>query len=289
MSNSPIVIITGLSGSGKSTAIKALEDSGFFCIDNLPLVLLPKLLDLKNEFAQGTFKLALVTDLREKDFVDRYPETFKELERQGYHAEIIFLESSEESLIRRYSQTRRQHPLSRPGVSLGESIREERGRLSDLRDMANRVIDTSNLTIHDLRALIIDHVTNVPLAERMRIDLLSFGYKFGLPYEADLVMDVRFLPNPFFVQELKNKDGRDPEVASYALGKDHAAPFLEKFGDLLLTLIPLYRQEGKSYLTIAVGCTGGRHRSVAVTESLADFLHRNNIQVFLKHRDIDKE
>ena len=288
MNSTPIVIITGLSGSGKSTAIKALEDSGFFCIDNLPLVLLPKLLDLKTEFAKEELRLALVMDLREKEFFARYHETFESLRGQGYNIQILFLEASDECLIRRYSQTRRQHPLGLPG-SLADNIRRERELLGDLRNTADRIIDTTHLTLHQLREIIIHHFTSVPSEERMRIDLVSFGYKFGIPSEADLVMDVRFLPNPFFIPELKPKDGRDAEVSAFVMKQKVTLPFLEKFCDLLLTLIPLYRREGKSYLTIAVGCTGGRHRSVAVAEALAEFLDRNSVGVFLKHRDIDRE
>ncbi|MBI4777059.1 MAG: RNase adapter RapZ [Deltaproteobacteria bacterium] len=288
MNSTPIVIITGLSGSGKSTAIKALEDSGFFCIDNLPLVLLPKLLDLKTEFTKEELKLALVMDLREKEFSVRYHKTFESLRVQGYNIQILFLEASDECLIRRYSQTRRQHPLGFPG-SLADNIRRERELLGDLRKTADRIIDTTHLTIHELREIIILHFTGAPSEERMRIDLLSFGYKFGIPSEADLVMDVRFLPNPFFIPDLKPKTGRDAEVFAFVMEQKETHTFLEKFSDLLLTLIPLYRREGKSYLTIAVGCTGGRHRSVAVAEALAEFLERNRVGVFLKHRDIDRE
>ncbi len=288
MDGGHIVIITGLSGSGKSTAIKALEDSGFFCIDNLPVVLLPELLELNAGISEKPSRLALVMDVREREFFSQCPGTFQGLRKRGHSLRIVFLEASDECLIRRYSQTRRQHPLPHPG-SLAESIRMERERFAVLRNMADLILDTTHMTPHQLRRTITDYFTEVPLGERMRIDLLSFGYKFGLPYEADLVMDVRFLPNPYFVPEMKAKDGRDPEVVRYVMEQEPAEPFLEKFGDLLLTLIPMYRKEGKSYLTIAVGCTGGRHRSVVVTESLAEFFNRHGIRVYLKHRDIGKE
>lgn len=288
MRNIKIIIITGLSGSGKTTAINALEDAGFFCIDNLPVVLLPKFLELRTETRSEITKLAVVMDLREREFIERYPEIFTELREQDYLLEILFLEASTETLLRRYSQTRRKHPLSAE-KNLLQGIEAERKELRDLREIADLVIDTSNYNVHELKEIILNHVLKAVPAKRMKIYLLSFGFKYGIPHDADLVIDVRCLPNPYFVPELKNLDGTSPIVKEYIDRWEETHVFLKKYLDLLAFLIPLYEKEGKSSLTIAVGCTAGRHRSVCITETIFQKLGKTTDFITLTHRDIELE
>ena len=288
MKTTNIVIVTGLSGSGKSTALRALEDAGYFCIDNLPVILLPRLLDLGSEFGTQSIRLGLVMDLREKDFVERFPAVFTHLKERKYHIEMLFLQASDETLIQRFSQTRRQHPIAGT-YSLLNKLQLERARLEPVRSLADRILDTSHYNIHELRKVITQSYSPRATADQMNIQLLSFGYKYGIPHEADLVMDVRFLPNPFYLSHLRNKNGTDPEVAEYVLNREDALSFLNKFHELLMLLIPLYRKEGKSHLTLAIGCTGGRHRSVAVVTAFYERLKKENIQVSLQFRDIKQE
>ncbi len=286
MKNKKIIIITGLSGSGKSTAIDALEDAGFFCIDNLPVILLPKFLEFRAETGSEITKLALVMDLREEDFIQRYPDIFTKLRQQGYLFEILFLEASTEALLRRYSQTRRKHPLSE-AKSLLEGIQAERKELKDLREIADLIIDTSNYNVHELKEIILNHVLKAVPAKRMKIYLLSFGFKYGIPHDADLVIDVRFLPNPHFVQELRNLDGTSPKVKEFMDRWKETHIFLEKYLDLLNYLIPHYEKEGKSSLTIAVGCTAGTHRSVSIADAIYRELKKTTNLITLTHRDIE--
>jgi UPF0042 nucleotide-binding protein len=286
--NIKIIIITGLSGSGKTTAINALEDAGFFCIDNLPVVLLPKFLELRTEAGSEITKLAVVMDLREREFIERYPEIFTELREQDYLLEILFLEASTEALLRRYSQTRRKHPLSAE-KNLPQGIEAERKELRGLREIADLVIDTSNYNVHELKEIILNHVLKAVPAKRMKLYLLSFGFKYGIPHDADLVIDVRCLPNPYFVPELKNLDGTSPSVKEYIDQWDETHVFLKKYLDLLAFLIPLYEKEGKSSLTIAVGCTAGRHRSVSIAETIFQELGKTTNFITLTHRDIELE
>lgn len=283
-----IVIITGLSGSGKSTAINALEDAGFFCIDNLPVILLPKFLELRTETGSEITKLAVVMDLRERDFPERYPKIFAKLREEDYLFEILFLEASTEALLRRYSETRRKHPLSET-KNLREGIEAEREKLRELREIADLVIDTSNYNVHELKGLVSNYVLKAVPAKRMKIYLLSFGYKYGIPHDADLVIDVRCLPNPYFIQELKNLDGTSPSVKEYMDRWEETHVFLRKYLDLLSFLIPLYEKEGKSSLTIAVGCTAGRHRSVSIAETIFQELEKTTNFITLTHRDIELE
>ncbi len=286
MKNKKIIIITGLSGSGKSTAIDALEDAGFFCIDNLPVILLPKFLELRAETGSEITKLALVMDLREEEFIQRYPDIFTKLRQEGYLFEILFLEASTEALLRRYSQTRRKHPLSE-AKSLLEGIQAERKELKDLREIADLIIDTSNYNVHELKEIILNHVLKAVPAKRMKIYLLSFGFKYGIPHDADLVIDVRFLPNPHFVQELRNLDGTSPKVKEFMDRWKETHIFLEKYLDLLNYLIPHYEKEGKSSLTIAVGCTAGTHRSVSIADAIYRELKKTTNLITLTHRDIE--
>ena len=284
MNSISIFIITGLSGSGKSTAIAALEDAGFYCVDNMPVDLLPKFLELPIERNSEIAGIALVMDLREKGFLAKYNIVFNELKQKGYHFEILFLEAEEEVLLQRYSTTRRQHPLSQ-GKSLIDGIRTEKGQLKDLRSIADRVINTSKLNVHELKSKIIDIAQKSKKSVLMRINVLSFGFKFGIPHDADLIMDVRFLINPYFIPELKDLDGETQEIKDFVLNHNETRAFLKKYFDLLDYLIPLYEKEGKAYLTIALGCTGGRHRSVTIARAIYEHIRAMGKTVELNHRD----
>jgi len=282
--NITIIIITGLSGSGKSTAMAALEDGGFYCVDNMPVDLLPKFLDLPVERDSEMTGIALVMDLREKGFLTKYGAVLSELKQKGYHYEILFLEAEEEILVQRYSTTRRQHPLS-SGKSLVEGIREEKRQLEDLRSAADRVIDTTKFNVHELKSKILDIARKSKKNVLMRINVLSFGFKYGIPYDADLIMDVRFMANPYFIPDLKELDGETQEIRDFVLGHAETRAFLDKYLDLLDYLIPLYEKEGKAYLTIALGCTGGRHRSVAIARTIYEHISALGKTVELNHRD----
>ena len=285
MNNHKIIIITGLSGSGKSTALAAFEDAGFYCVDNMPVELLPKFLELPIESESEITGLALVMDLREKGFLSKYKEVFNSLRHKGHNFEILFLEADEQILLQRYSQTRRQHPISH-GKGVLESIRAEKQMLKDLKKAADNVINTSNYNVHELKSIILNIAQKVIELAPMYIKIVSFGFKYGTPHEADLIIDVRFLPNPYFVQELKALDGETPEVKNYVLDNNETRIFLDKYIDLLDYLIPLYEKEGKAYLTLAVGCTGGRHRSVVIARALYDHLHASELHIEMNHRDI---
>lgn len=280
-----IVIITGLSGSGKSTAMAAFEDAGYYCVDNMPVTLLPAFLELplKSEISG----LAFVMDLREKGFLGKYQPVFDGLRDQGWQFDILFMEADEKTLLRRYSQTRRHHPLEN-GKRLLEGVRAEKKEMGPLRAVADYVIDTSRYTVHELKSIILEMARKGIQRVPMRINVLSFGFKYGVPEDADLIMDVRFLTNPYFVPALKPLDGRSPEIQDFVLNREDTREFLSKYQDLLDYLIPLYEREGKAYLTIAVGCTGGRHRSVAIALSIYSHIKHTDRWVQLTHRDIDK-
>ncbi|MDM8523091.1 RNase adapter RapZ [Desulfococcaceae bacterium HSG8] len=282
-----IFIITGLSGSGKSTAIAAFEDAGFYCVDNMPVALLPKFLELPIEYGSEIAGVAFVMDLREKGFLFRYKSAFKLLREKGYDFEILFLEADENILVQRYSQTRRQHPLSQ-NKNLTHGIREEREQLEDLRESADRIIDTSNYNVHKLKSVILDIAQRVREFALMKINILSFGFRYGIPHDADLIIDVRFLANPYFVPELKELTGETETVRHYVLNSDETRMFLDKYLNLLDFLIPLYEREGKAYLTIGVGCTGGYHRSVAIARVIFDHVNKPERLVEITHRDIEK-
>lgn len=283
--NKKVVIITGLSGSGKSTVARTLEDSGFYVVDNLPVDLLPKLLELADSLAGELSRLALVIDLRQRKFFPRYPAILESLDLRGTSFEVLFVEARDEVLIRRYSETRRQHPLAIDGSVL-EGIRREREELQEIKERADYVLDTSNMTVHELR----DEVKKIfasRSSDMMKIVVESFGFGKGLPVQSDMVFDVRFLPNPYFVESLKAKDGRGYEVRTWVLAHEVTKKFLEKLEDMIVFLLPLYMREGKQYLTISIGCTGGRHRSVVVAEYVADLLMRNGYKsVEVRHREI---
>jgi UPF0042 nucleotide-binding protein len=280
-----LVVITGLSGSGKSTALKAFEDIGFFCIDNLPASLLPRLLELRDEISREVIKIALVMDLRGKDFLSNFPNIFQEVKKKGYIVEVLFLEAEEEILVRRFSQTRRHHPLG-DRRTLSDTIRLERKKMAPIKRLATYRLDTSHFNVHQLREEILRLFSKVSPPAEMTISLISFGYKYGLPNEADIIMDVRFLPNPFFVSELKEMDGNQKPVIDYVMKRKETRLFLKNFCDLIAFLIPQYQKEGKSQLTIAVGCTGGRHRSVTMVNALSDFLKKQKRLINIRHRDI---
>jgi len=276
-----------LSGSGKSTAIKALEDIGFFCIDNLPVILLPKVLELTSESQWDINKVAVVMDTREKMFFSELPAVLETLKRNGVDYRIVFLDAADRALIRRYKETRRLHPIG--GEALGAGIETERGLLMELRRMAHRVIDTSDLNPHQLRDVIFDYFRESLPEKRLNLTIVSFGYRYGPPSDADIVMDVRFLPNPYFVEDLKSLSGTDLKVREFVLEKEETKEFLARFVILLYFLLPNSIQEGKSYLTVAVGCTGGVHRSVVIAEQLARTLGGDNsYNVRINHRDITK-
>ncbi len=280
-----IVIVTGMSGSGKSTAAHTLEDVGFFCVDNLPVDLLPKLVELADTLGGEISRLALVIDLRQRKFFPRYSTIINSLELAGMSLEVLFLDARDDVLVRRYSETRRQHPLA-PSGNLLDGIRREREQLSDIRERADWIVDTSDMTVHQLRQEI-KRTFESYRSDYLKIVVMSFGFGKGVPVESDIVWDVRFLPNPYFVEELKPKDGRDPEVADWMLSHEVTRKFLEKLEDLLVFLLPLYIREGKQYLTISIGCTGGRHRSVLVAEHVSRLLVRNDYtRVEVKHREL---
>ncbi len=321
MKNIRVILISGLSGSGKTTAIKALEDIGFYCVDNLPILLLPKFIELCEQSGGKISKVAVVEDIRgeasypdaaqtnsgqtsrpvgserarstgeKKDFFGDSRRIIQNLRQEGYPIEILFLESSNPALIRRFSETRRQHPLA-VGGSIREGLRLERERLQAMRDMALQVIDTTQLNVHQLKEKIQQYAQEENPLGQMMVTLLSFGYSFGIPFEADLLMDVRFLPNPYFVEELKRLKGDHPKVAEYVLQCEEAKEFLRHIQGLIRFLLPLYERERRTHLTIAVGCTGGRHRSIVIVNHLAEMLReevaKRGVFLSIQHRDAEK-
>jgi UPF0042 nucleotide-binding protein len=286
MKDAQIVIVTGLSGSGKSVAIKCFEDLGFYCIDNLPTVLLPTFAELCTQ-ASDIRRIALGIDIRDPDFPLASPKQISALRQAGFSCEILFLEARDEVLTRRYSETRRKHPLAEQ-VPVLEAIKLEREKLAGLRAMADRIIDTSDYNVHQLRTALATWYTTANHQRPMTISVLSFGYKYGLPFNADLVFDVRFLPNPHFVEHLRAGSGNEPPVVEYILASQVTRDFLKRCFDFIAFLLPHYEREGKAYLTIAFGCTGGRHRSVAIANMLHQRLEEQGYQMTLTHRDLEK-
>ncbi|MBM2803573.1 MAG: Nucleotide-binding protein [Deltaproteobacteria bacterium] len=282
-----IFIITGLSGSGKSFAIRALEDNGFFCIDNLPAPLIRKFVDLCHGYQEDIVRVALGVDLRGSQFLQSLPQVLAELRAAGHHVQVLFFDASDDVLVRRFSETRRPHPLARQG-SIQDGISWERKALESIRAVADKVIDTSDLNVHQLKREMEQLFCEAPSARRMAMFLTSFGYKFGIPHDTDIIFDVRFLPNPYFVNELRHKSGMEKEVEEYVLGGAETRAFLDRLYALLEFTLPLYEREGKSSLTLALGCTGGRHRSVALVEELQKRFGGGSLRIHVKHRDIDK-
>ena len=281
------IVLTGLSGAGKSQAMRALEDLGYFCVDNLPITLLPIFAELTLRPDTEIEKAAVVIDVREGTLLEQFPRVFESLRAlPGLRPTLIFLEASEATLVRRYSETRRPHPLARHRSAL-EGLREERDQLEPIRRMADEIVDTSSMNVHELREAFMARSLGPQRRGAMSVTLLSFGFKYGLPLDADLVFDVRFLPNPHFVARLREKTGRDRPVVRFLDQFDDTREFLERTGDLLEFLIPRYAREGKSYLTVCIGCTGGRHRSVAIVEALAKRLRpTKGVRLRIKHRDV---
>ena len=284
-----VVVITGLSGSGKTLAIRAFEDSGYFCVDNLPVSLIPVFADLIVRSRRNGARAALVVDVREGAFLNEFPAIFADLRRTlGRRARLLFFEADDETLIRRFSESRRPHPLA-AGASLEEGIRRERRMLAPLKDLADLIIDSSGFNVHQMRRYLQEHLTAPTGGQALSIAVVSFGYKHGVPAESDLVFDTRFLPNPFFVDHLRPKSGLDPEVRDYLRGDAGYQELRGRLDELIAFLIPRYIREGKSYLTVAIGCTGGRHRSVALAEDLALALRERGYAVSTSHRDVERE
>jgi UPF0042 nucleotide-binding protein len=280
------VILTGLSGAGKSHAIRALEDLGFFCVDNLPSAMIPTMAELASRADDGLEKVAIVADVREGGFLKEFPRVFRRLQSMpGITPRLIFLEANPSTLVRRFSETRRPHPLA-PDRSVAEGIREERAKMNSIRAMADLILDTSNLTVHELRDVFMRMSRDEGDRAAMVVTVVSFGYKNGVPLDADLVFDVRCLPNPHFVETLRPLTGRDRAVVRYMRRYASTREFLDRLTAFLTFALPQYVQEGKSYLTVAIGCTGGRHRSVMIAEELKKTLAGvKGITVRVKHRD----
>jgi len=279
-----ILIITGLSGSGKTNVARALEDIGWFCVDNLPSALIPRFAEMIHR-SEELHRSVLVVDMREREFVKQFPHVFRHLRGKGVAVSLLFLEADEKALVRRFSETRRPHPLAinQPAI---EGIREEREALRPIRKMADMILDTSDYTVHGLREYIREHYDVREEAAPLVLGVMSFGYKYGVPSEADLVFDVRFLPNPNFVPRLKPLTGSDPAVVRYMRRQEDTASFLQKLHSFLDYVLPRYVREGKSYLTIGIGCTGGRHRSVMIANELASYLGGKGFPVRVRHRDL---
>ena len=287
-SATPFVVVTGLSGAGKSHALRALEDLGYFCVDNLPVALIPAFADLSLKKRKRR-PAAVVVDVREASELPRFPAVYKRLKRQhGRRIRLIFLEANDAAILRRFSETRRPHPLG-AAQSVAEGIGAERRMLLPIRRLADQVVDTSKLTVHDLRRRILESAGGSATAAPLMVNVVSFGFRRGAPADADLVFDVRFLPNPHFVSALRPWTGQHKRVARYVLRTTAASRFLTLTQALLKFLVPQYIAEGKTYLTIAIGCTGGRHRSVAIAENIAGRLRRmRGVQVRVRHRDVEE-
>ena len=286
------IVLTGLSGSGKSQAIRALEDLGYFCVDNIPATLIPTLAELVQR--EGISRVAIVVDIREKSFLAEFPKTYRKLRKiKGLNPALIFLEATHATLVRRFSETRRPHPLA-PDSSASEGIKTERRRMHTIRSMADHIIDTSDLTVHQLRQAFSTFAFSAGDTKgqqgTLAVTVVSFGFKHGIPLDADLVFDVRFLPNPHFVPRLRPKTGRDRTVIQFMEEQPATGELLSRLNDLLKFLIPQYVSEGKSYLSIAIGCTGGRHRSVMIAEALRKSLSDvPGARIRVHHRDITHE
>lgn len=283
--SSRVVLLTGLSGSGKSTAAKVFEDLGYFCVDNTPPVLLPKIIDLVSEARGEGAKIALVADVRVREFLPDFALVIEELRRKGHGIHVLFLDADDEALLRRFSETRRKHPLGGRGGAK-EAIRQERKVLNPLREMADTVLNTTQFTVHQLREALLQRFC-LRGKGRLHVSIISFGYRYGIPMEADMVVDVRFLPNPNFIPGLKHLSGLDRKVRAHVLSAQTTKKFLRLMTSFLRFLIPLYTKEGKAYFTLGIGCTGGRHRSVAIAEALLKILAGASAPAAV-HRDLHR-
>ncbi|MGI6112511.1 MAG: RNase adapter RapZ [Mahellales bacterium] len=282
------LIVTGLSGAGKSQTLRYLEDMGYFCIDNLPPKLIPKFAELCYQSEGKIERVAIVVDIRGGEFFEDLFECLGDLEENGYRYEILFLEASTEMLIKRYKETRRKHPLAKEGRVIG-AINQERELLAGVRLRANNIIDTTNLQPKQLKKELVKLFLDDNNQQGLLISVMSFGFKYGIPLDTDLVFDVRFLPNPFYIDKLRHSTGREPEVKEYVLMSKEAKEFLNKLEDMLDFLIPLYLKEGKSQLVISIGCTGGKHRSVTIAQFLYEKLLEKGHKVMVDHRDVDHD
>jgi len=280
-----LVILTGLSGSGKGSVLNTFEDLGFYCVDNLPVALIPTFTELYSEGSGEISRAALLVDAREGERIEALPAMYRQL-KSKHPATLVFIEASDAALQRRFSETRRPHPLGYR-VSILQGIREERRRMAPIRRLADVIIDTTKLNVHELRQLVIERFEKAG-RRPLLVSVVSFGFRYGVPADADLVFDVRFLPNPHFVPRLRAYSGKDPRVARYIRSFPQTGEFLRRIESLLAYLIPHYIREGKSYLTVALGCTGGRHRSVALAETIRRALHRKGFSAKVVHRDLDK-
>ena len=282
-----LIIITGLSGSGMSSAMNVFEDLGYFCVDNLPVELIPSFVQLFKHKESNITRAALGVNIREGRFLDSFPQMYSQLRgRDDLDLTVVFLEASDAALQRRYSETRRPHPLGEGRVL--EAIQEERAKLSPIRGVADVVLDTSDHNVHTLRDSVKKRFAPENKNAEMELNVLSFGYKYGVPLDADLLFDVRFLPNPYFVPELRELTGNDAPVIDYLQKTTDAPETIKRFSDLLDYLMPLYKREGKSYVTVGIGCTGGKHRSVAVANALGQHLNQTGYRARILHRDVKK-
>ena len=288
MVNLRLMIISGLSGSGKTHAIKCFEDLGFFCVDNLPPLLLPTFIELCTQSSSEIRKVAVGIDIRERDFLKDFLSVLDQIDGKKIPYDLIFMEAKDEIIIRRFSETRRPHPL-RESRTVSEGIQLEKRQLAEVKTKADRVIDTSDYTIHQLKETLTRFYIESDDKRRPTISLISFGYKYGIPHECDYLFDVRFLQNPHFVFDLKDLSGQDSRVEEYIFKRHEANAFIEKLEALFSLVIPFYEKEGRAYLTIGIGCTGGRHRSVAILERLQHDLEAAQHDVVVKHRDIDRD
>ena len=280
------VIVTGLSGAGKSCVIKYMEDMGFYCIDNMPPALIKNFFEISHK--AGFKKVSLVTDLRGGAMFDEIYSVMTTLKESGYKYEILFLEASDETLIKRYKETRRKHPLLSENTTVIEAVKKERSTLSNIRKTADNIIDTSNINLSQLKEQLGKIFNEDEAYEGIITHIESFGFKYGMPIDADLVFDVRFLPNPFYIEELRNFTGNDKCVSDFVMNHPQTAEFLEKLKEMITFLLPHYIKEGKTQLVIAIGCTGGQHRSVTIANELYKYLKNQNHNVFLRHREQEK-
>jgi UPF0042 nucleotide-binding protein len=278
-------IVTGMSGAGKSQTINCFEDFGFFCVDNIPLALLPKMAELCSQSGRPLQRVALGIDIREGEFLRDFLSSVQQLRKQNVDCKIVFLDADDKTLLRRFSETRRRHPL---GTSVSAGIQLERKELLKIKELADKIIDTTNFNLAELKQRILELLDARDAHSDMQLSVVSFGYKYGLPVDADLVWDVRFMPNPNYRPQLRDKTGRDAAVKRYVLEQPLTKRFSSKFFDLVTESLPHYIQEGKSYLTIAIGCTGGHHRSVVMAEALGEYLQKRKFKVRVHHRDIDR-
>lgn len=280
-----IVFVSGLSGSGKTTAMAALEDLSFYCVDNLPVQLVPQFLSLCTKATSPIEKVALAVDARERKFLERLPQTVKDLRKRGSQVDVIFLDCADEVLERRYRETRRVHPLS-PGGSVHDGIDLERSLLDHVAKLADLTVDTTQLNVHQLKETVVRHVTGT--TKPTVVNVISFGFRHGTPASVELLFDVRFLPNPYFDEILRPGSGLEGAVSDYVLANDRGTGFLDRLRDFVTYLLPFYDEEGKAYVTVGIGCTGGRHRSVAVAEAVAAYLRSRGRDVTVTHRDVEK-